>query len=50
MDNQFNSKNSEINKKAVDKKIRDMQITLMNDEKCKESAQKLTNYISNDNK
>ena len=50
MENKFNSKETQIKKQELDRKLQDMRISLMNDEKCKEIARKLTDYISNDKK
>ena len=50
MENKFNSKETQIKKQELYRKLQDMRISLLNDEKCKEIARKLTDYISGDKK
>ncbi len=50
MEKKFNSKNTGFKKAELERKIQDMQMSIMNNEKCKEIAQKLTAYISKDKK
>ena len=45
---QDSSKNNDINNKDTDKKLSKMREMLLNQEKCKEIAKKLTQYIRND--
>ncbi len=46
----INQNNIPEKKNILDKKIQDMRMTLLDSEKCKEIAQKLTAYIANDKK
>ena len=46
----INQNNSQKNNNTLSKKIQDMRITILDSEKCKEIAQKLTAYIANDKK
>ncbi len=45
-----NQNNFQEKKNILDKKIQDMRISVLDSEKCKEIAQKLTAYIANDKK